>query len=362
MDFAVTHEHTLLRDSLRRTLAATDAAQAWPRCVELGLADLDVREGAAAADNALAMTVVQEEIGRALLPVPFVTTVVEAAALAREQRPDVLEAIATGAVVAVADDIAGPRYGRRATPMRAAACDGGWRLTGERTLVPFADRAASIVFVAHAGSDDALTLFLVPSTARGLTVTPVARLDDHPAADLVVDGVVVPDDARLGPVGAARPSLEAARRMAIVALVAEAVGCMDALLGLTLDYLRTRHQFDRPLAAFQALQHRAADMYVAVEQARSMMLFAALSASAPDVDARARAVAAAKVQAGRAARFVGQQAIQLHGGIGLADDYRAGHYFQRLTALELAFGDADDHLAFLGEHGGLYPASEGIDA
>lgn len=358
MDLELSHEHALLRDSVRRALAEAEPEAAWRRCVDLGLAGLDCRDGVAAADDAIAMTIVQEELGRALVAVPFVTTVVQAASIMRETRPDMLRAIEGGAIVATADDAGGARYGRPETPVRALPCHDGWRLDGRHALVPFADRAHHLVVPAHTADDDGITLFLLPASVAGLALTPAARHDAHPAADLNLDGVVVGDDARLGPVGGCAPRLAGARRMAVVALVAEAVGCMDALLALTLDYLRTRQQFGRPLARFQALQHRAADMYVAVEQARSMMLFAALTACDPDADARARAAAAAKVQAGRSARFVGQQAIQLHGGIGLADEHRAGHYFKRLTAIEVACGDADHHLACLAERGGLFAAGE----
>ncbi|MFO1306065.1 MAG: acyl-CoA dehydrogenase family protein [Burkholderiales bacterium] len=360
MDFDVASEHVLLRDSLRRTLASTDSGGAWTRCVELGLAGLDCRESAPTTDDALAMTVVQEELGRALLPVPFVTSVVEAGALARVGGHGMVSDVEAGRIVATADDVGRGRYGFDGEPVRAVASGDGWRLDGKRALVPFADCADAIVLPARTRNDGALTLFVVRASAHGVGVARVARLDGHPAGDLDLNGVVVPDTARLGAIDGGRPLLEGVRRMAIVALVAEAVGCMDALLALTLDYLRTRQQFGRPLAAFQALRHRAADMYVAVEQARSMMLYAALTASDPDPDARVRAVAAAKVQAGRAARFVGQQAIQLHGGIGLADEHRAGHYLQRLTAIELAFGDADDHLTALGERGGLYAPADPV--
>ncbi len=133
---------------------------------------------------------------------------------------------------------------------------------------------------------------------------------------------------------------------------------MDALMALTLDYLKTRKQFGRPLGSFQALQHRAVDMHVAIEQARSMMLFATMMAGEPDPVRRAPALAAAKVQIGRSARAVGQEAIQLHGGIGMAQEYAAGHYFKRLTAIDTWCGDADHHLQQLVALGGLLPPGE----
>jgi len=363
MDFDYAHEHELLRDSLRRALAHPGGGLddgAWQRCVALGLGALDCREGAAPADDLVCMMIAQEEIGRSLAVVPFSDTVVQAAALVRAagnaaQRERHLAAIEGGTtVLAVAHDTSCGRLGRAAATVTARREGDGWRLDGESSLVSFADRADAIVVPARSRGLADLTLFAVPATTRGLIRVPVARHDGHPAADLRLQGAVVPDAARLGPAGGGASLLDSARRMATVALVAEAVGCMDALLEATALYLQTRQQFGRPLGSFQALQHRAADMYVAAEQARSMMLFATLSARDPDPDTRVRAIAAAKVQIGRSARFVGQQAIQLHGGMGLAEECRASRHFRRLTALELAFGDADDHLAFLGERGGLF--------
>jgi len=364
MDFDPTPEHVLLRDSLRRALAdplAPGEASLWPRCVELGLAALDCRADAA-ADDLQCMMIAQEELGRALAAVPFVATVVHAAALLRAagtpaQHESALACIERGeATLALALAEERSRYARPAPGVQAVRRDGTWQLDGELAFVSEGDRADGFLIAAtHQGAP---TLLLVPANAPGLARTPVARLDGHGAADVHLRGVMVPDSARVGPEGGAHLLLESVERMGIVAEVAEAVGCMDALLALTVEYLKTRRQFGRPLGDFQALKHRAADMYVAVEQARSLMYFATLSCAMNDPVARARAVAAAKVQAARSARFVGQQAIQLHGGIGLAEEYRAGHYFRRLTALELAHGDADDHLAALGGMGGLFAAAD----
>jgi alkylation response protein AidB-like acyl-CoA dehydrogenase len=139
----------------------------------------------------------------------------------------------------------------------------------------------------------------------------------------------------------------------MAALCAEAVGAMAQSQALTLDYIKTRQQFGTAIGQFQALQHRAADMFVALEQARSMAMFATMMAHEPDADARSRAVAAAKVQTGRSGRFVGQQAVQLHGGVGMTMEYRIGHYFKRLAMIDTLFGDADHHLARLATAGGL---------
>jgi alkylation response protein AidB-like acyl-CoA dehydrogenase len=148
----------------------------------------------------------------------------------------------------------------------------------------------------------------------------------------------------LGPLDGAYPAIEHTVDRAIAALAAEAVGIMETLNALTLDYLKTRKQFGVAIGTFQALQHRMADMVIEHEQSRSMTMLAALSADLADAKERRRVISAAKVQIGRSGRFVGQQAIQLHGGIGMTDEYSAGHYFKRLTMIDQSFGDADHHL------------------
>ncbi len=151
----------------------------------------------------------------------------------------------------------------------------------------------------------------------------------------------------------ALPAIERVVDGAIAALCAEAVGVMDAMQASSVEYLKTRRQFGRAIGEFQALQHRAVDMYVALELARSMALFATMTADDPDADERRRAIAAAKVQIGRSGRRIGQEAIQLHGGIGMTMEYAVGHHFKRMTMIDRAFGDADHHLARLAATGGL---------
>lgn len=363
MDFDLAEEHHLLRASIRRALStAGDAASgdAWHHCAALGLTALDCRDGAAPADELVCMTVAQEEMGRALVTAPFNETVVQAGGLVRAagsvaMRERLLPPIESGAaIIAVAHAEPRARYAREVPGVAAQREGEHWRITGDLPLVSFGDRAEWVIVPVRTGPAGDTTLFLVPPGAPGVERSAVARHDGVPAADIRLRDVRLTDAAQLGPTGGAAPLLAGARRMAIVALAAEAVGCMEALLALTVEYLKTREQFGRALGSFQVLQHRAADMYAAVEQARSMMLYAMLSARDADVPSRERAIAAAKVQIGRSARFVAQQAIQLHGGMGLAIEYRAGHYVRRLTAIELAFGDADDHLAWLGDHGGLF--------
>ena len=152
----------------------------------------------------------------------------------------------------------------------------------------------------------------------------------------------------------ALPAIEHVVDEAIAALCAEAVGTMQAMHETTLEYLKTRQQFGRPIGQFQVLQHRSVDMLVALEQARSMAMFAAVMAGEDDATERRRAIAAAKVQIGRSGRHIGQEAIQLHGGIGMTMEYKVGHYFKRMTMIDKQFGDADVHLETLAQLGGLF--------
>ncbi|MFY7959032.1 MAG: acyl-CoA dehydrogenase family protein, partial [Elsteraceae bacterium] len=168
---------------------------------------------------------------------------------------------------------------------------------------------------------------------------PYATQDGGRAADVILSGVRVGGDALLGPPDDALPTIERVIDGAIAAVCAEAVGAMDALLALTVDYLKTRRQFGASIGSFQALQHRAVDMLTHVEQARSMALYATMMAQAEDAGERRAAIAAAKVQINRSARFVGQQAVQLHGGVGMTMEYLGAHYFRRLSMIELQFAD-----------------------
>lgn len=195
--------------------------------------------------------------------------------------------------------------------------------------------------------------FLVPANAKGVTVRGYPTQDGLRAADVTFTGVEVGADSALGDPENALPLIERVVDDARIALCAEAVGAMDESLKTTVEYLKTRNQFGTAIGNFQALQHRGSDMFVAVEQARSMSYFATMAADIDDARERATAVAAAKVQIGRSARFVGQQSIQLHGGVGMTMEFKIGHYFKRLTMIESQFGDADYHLRRVSDQGGL---------
>jgi alkylation response protein AidB-like acyl-CoA dehydrogenase len=173
------------------------------------------------------------------------------------------------------------------------------------------------------------------------------------AAEIQFDNVRVGADSVIGEAGAALPLIERVVDSAIAALCAEAVGAMARAHEITVDYIKVRKQFGTAIGSFQVLQHRAVDMLIMVEQARSMAMYAAMMSEEPDALERGRAISAAKVQIGRSGKFVGEQAIQLHGGIGMTEECQVGHYFRRLTMIELLFGDTGHHLAALARAGGL---------
>jgi alkylation response protein AidB-like acyl-CoA dehydrogenase len=195
-----------------------------------------------------------------------------------------------------------------------------------------------------AADAEGLSLYLVPRRAPGLELVEYLTVDGQRAADIHFEAVRVPKDARLGAEGDALPAIEAAIDLGLAALCAEAVSIMQALIRATVEYLNTRQQFGQPIGRFQALQHRVADMTVHLEQARSMSYLAAVRCTSADASERRRALSAAKLVIAEAARFVGQQAVQLHGGMGMTDELKVSHWFKRLTAIEILFGDGDFHL------------------
>jgi alkylation response protein AidB-like acyl-CoA dehydrogenase len=192
---------------------------------------------------------------------------------------------------------------------------------------------------------DGVSLFVLPADAPGISITDYRTLDGQRAADVRFENVRAAGADLLGEAGAGAAILDAALDYGAGLLCAEALGAMEAIFEATLDYLKTRQQFGAPIGKFQALQHRMADMVIHLEQARSMALLAAVKLASNDVDERRRAVSAAKYRINQAARFVGQQAVQLHGGMGVTDELPAAHYFKRLATIELTLGDADHHLA-----------------
>ncbi|PWB40595.1 MAG: acyl-CoA dehydrogenase [Rhodocyclales bacterium] len=352
MDFSFTEEQLLLEDTVRRFVAKDytfekrrailNSAEGWSREVwqalaDLGLLALNVPEahgglGGGPVDTMLVMNA----LGPGLPLEPYLASAVTATGLLRDcpAQAGLLEKMATGEHIVV---IAHEEQNDVPTLCRPAGTD--FLLDGRKCVVAHATAADMLIVSARLAGEPAL--FLVPRDAAGLTLDSYPTLDGTRAAEVHLAGVRLPAAARLD---AGRDTLERALDIGLAALCAEAVGIMKAAIDATVDYLRTRRQFGQPIGRFQALQHRAADMLMHYEQARSMSYLAALRCTAQDASERRRALAAAKVTIGRAARFIGQQAVQLHGGMGMTDELVVSHWFKRLTAIELLAGDSDTHL------------------
>ena len=362
MDLSLSDEQVMLRDTLTRYLAQSfafdphrprDAGALWQALGrDLGVlgASLPVEAGGLGG-GAVETMVIADALGEALAPLPYIETAVIAAGLLKraggERATALLPQLADGSVRAVlAAGEADSRQALEAVTTTAKKNADGWAINGEQVVVAGAPGAEWLLVTARTsgGPRDVrgVSLFLVPADAAGLSRHDYALIDGLPASDLTLSNVTVPTDALLGAEGGALPLLEQARDEGIAALCAEAAGLTRKLLADTVAYTKERRQFGQPLASFQALQHRMVDMFIAVEQATSAAYLAALHVEGP-AEQRARAVAAAKATVADAVRFVGQNAVQLHGGMGMTDELAVGHYFRRATAIEQQFGAADHH-------------------
>ena len=383
MDFDVSEEQGLLRDSVERMLAdaypSLEARRAriaqplgfpeagWAALAELGLLGLPFAEADGGFGGGPVETmIVMEAIGRTLAVEPYFASAVLGGTALRlgadaAQRARLLPAVIDGSLrLALAQTERQSRYDLNDVATTARRDGEGYVLDGRKSVVLNADAAGLFVVSARLSGErrDAhgIGLFLVPADAAGLTLRPYPTQDGGRAAELDLSGVRVGADAALGDPEDGLRLLTRVAEHGIAALAAEAVGSMDALHALTLDYLKTRTQFGVPVGTFQALQHRAVDMMIALEQARSMALYGAMMVDAPDARERAAALSAVKVQVNKACRFVGQEAVQLHGGIGMTLEYVGAHHFKRLAMIEYQLGDTPYHLRRVAEDGGLIAA------
>ncbi|ODP36309.1 acyl-CoA dehydrogenase family protein [Sphingomonas turrisvirgatae] len=358
MNFELDEGQALLRESVTRQFEALGQApadaQTWRAFHDLGLLALPFAEVCGGLElGSEALMLVMEAFGRTLGQAPYLQAVVLAggvlAACEGEAAEDALARLIAGqSCPALCLYEPGSRYRWDTPSTRATRTANGWRLSGRKLAVP--DGGEADLLICPAASEDGLTLLLVPADAAGVTRHIRPTPDGRTAADIMFADVELTVAQAIGDVRRNHAVLAAAIDHAIVASCAEAVGAMARLIEITRDYLAGRSQFGVPLGSFQALQHRAADMLVAMEQARSITFHAVATLDAPAAE-RTCAAAAAKALVNRAARFVGTQAVQLHGGMGLASEYPAGRYFQRLTVIETLFGDTD-HMLALVEAGG----------
>ncbi len=365
MDFNFKEEQLQFVDALKRWVARDYSfeerkaiiaspegvsAKAWATLAELGMMALPVpEEQGGFSGSAVDMFVVMQELGRGLVVEPYLATVTAAEFLKLGGgHAALLEQLAAGELVlacALAEKQARHDLTDIATTARASA--GGFVLNGHKSVVVHGAQAGCLVLSARSSGAqrdaEGISLFVVPADAPGLSVSGYRTIDGQRAAEVRLDGVQLPASALLGAEGQGFAILDQAGDYACALLCAEALGAMEAIFAATLDYLKTRSQFGAPIGKFQALQHRMADMYIHLEQARSMALLAAVKMSAP-AEERRRTVSAAKFRVGQALKFVGQQAVQLHGGMGVTNELPAAHHFKRLSMIEVSFGDADHHL------------------
>jgi hypothetical protein len=365
MNFQLTEERQMLQDSLRRYLAdsvspealieATDSESGHSDTLWQGLAEMGVigalftEQQGGFGGAGFDLSVVFEEMGRAGAFEPLIEAGVLAggllAELGGEAQSERIEGLIGGQILAFAHTEPGARYDLERVETKAVRNGDGWKITGQKSVVGFAGVADGFVVTARTGGDlyetDGISVFLVEPGA-GVEIRDYPMNGGGRAGEVSFD-VTVPADALIGPEGGAWEALERANARATCAACAEALGLMETCRALTVDYLQSRKQFGKPIGKFQALQHRMADVLIEIEQARSAVINLAGHLEADRVT-RERHVSAAKNLIGRAGRLVAEEAIQMHGGIGMTQEYALGHFAKRLVMVDHRFGDVDHHL------------------
>ena len=369
MNFTLNDEQQLLRDGLTRFLAthydlnesrsAAKTGRGWQPDIWRAFADELGILGAAlpreyGGGGPVEMMLIAEALGHALVVEPYVDTAVVAAGLlhrAGDGRADELlgDVVAGSAIVTLAatEPTSGENWQDVSTIARRDGDE--WVLTGSKIVSASTPWASHVLVTARTSGQrcepGGISLFVVElaSATTGIELHHYRTIDDRRASDMEFDDLRLPAAALLGPLGGGWPSLTQARDQGAAAICAEAVGCMRRVLADTVEYCKQRQQFGQPIGTFQVLQHRMVDMYMEVEKSAAAVYLAVLNLDNDDA-ARARAVSVAKATVGKAARFVGQQAVQLHGGMGMTEELAIGHYFKRLTALQFEFGSTDHHV------------------
>ena len=369
MDFSFTEEQSLLRDSLsayladaydfdkRRAMVASPDGRdpkIWKALAQdLGILGASFPEDMGGLGGGPTETmVVMEELGKALVVEPYIPTVVIGGGLLSRAKPagaeELIGKIVEGdALIAFAANERQARYNLADLKTTARKDGAGYVLNGEKSVVVGAPWATHLIVTARTGGGqretNGVSLFLVEKAVPGVSTRDYPTVDGRRASEVTFENVRVGADALIGSEGQGWPLVEQAVDEAIAATCAEACGVLRRLHEGTLSYTKERRQFGAPIASFQVLQHRMVDMFINLEQAVSMTYMANIRLAEP-AEERAKAISAAKVQIGRACRFVGQNAIQLHGGMGMTDEMAIGHYFKRATMIEAEYGNTDHHL------------------
>jgi alkylation response protein AidB-like acyl-CoA dehydrogenase len=370
MDFTYTDEQLALQDTLKRFISkdysfdkrtqfskSADgySKEAWNTYAELGILALPFPEeldglGGTAIDTMLVMDI----LGKGLILEPYISSIVISGGIINAfgsdpQKQEFIPKLASGEIkISLAHYEPKSRYSLNDVTTSASKSGAIWKITGQKSVVLQANSVDYLLVSARTSGNNldesGVSIFLVRANQPGITVTTYETQDGGRAADVAFKDVEVSSDQLIGQENSGVEVLNKAIDLANAAICAEAVGIMTAVNEITLEYLKTRKQFGVPIGKFQALQHRMADMILTTEQSRSMAILAAAAQSNPDQVKRARDTAAAKAYICKAARHIGQEAVQLHGGMGVTEELNIGHYFKRLTMISLTFGDFDYHI------------------
>ena len=369
MDFSFTEEQTLLRNSVqkfiqgaydfetRRKVSKSDAGwrkEVYGQIAEMGLLGVAMPEDfGGLGGSAVDAMIIAEEFGRGLVIEPWLNNAVIAAGFLKAagstaQKEELLPAIAAGETV-FAFAYAEPqgRFNLADLTTTAKKSGDGYVLNGHKAVVlgaPFADKLIVTARTSGGQRDaDGVTVFIVDKSAKGVSTRDYPTVDGNRASEVTLENVTVGADAVIGEVGGGLKTVELVTDQAIAALAAESTGAMKVLNDTTIEYAKTRKQFGTPIGKFQVLQHRMVDMFMNYEQSVSITYMVTLKLEEEEAE-RKKAASAAKVQIGKAGRFIGQSAVQIHGGMGMTDELNVGHYFKRLTMLDTLFGNVDHHL------------------
>jgi pimeloyl-CoA dehydrogenase small subunit len=375
MDFSFSAEQMLLQDSIEKFIQKDYAFEArqkivkeelgysashWRTFAELGWLGVPFDEADGGfGGSAIEAIIMMECFGKGLVVEPYVATVVMAggalkvaATAAQKERylAGVIDGSTQGALAYAEPQ---GRFNLADLTTQAAAADsGGWLLNGYKAVVLNGPSADFLIVSARTSGDqrdvDGVSLFVVPANADGISRRDYPTVDAFRASEITFDSVALPAESLLGAAGEGLGVIEQVIDEAILAVGAEAVGCMEVLYKTTVEYCKTREQFGQPIGKFQVLQHRMVDMFMEHEQAKSLMFMAAMRMAEGYGDEAKKAVSAFKVQVGKSGRFVGQSAVQLHGGMGMTEELSIGHYFKRLTMIDTLFGNVDFHLKRFG--------------
>ncbi|MBC7404757.1 MAG: acyl-CoA dehydrogenase family protein [Cytophaga sp.] len=367
MDFNLSQEQTQFADALRRwvnkdydfeqrkhIIRSSEGISdtAWSALAELGALALPIPEEQGGFNgSAIDMLVIMQELGRGLVIEPYFATVMGAEFLKLAGNHNaLLEQIAAGELkLACALAEKQSRHDLFDITTHAVKNADGYVLNGVKTVVLHGGQADQLIVSARSSDaqrdTEGISLFIVDANATGISRRDYRTIDGFRAADITFHQVQLPSSSLLGNEGKGWETLDAVSDYGASLLCAESVGIMESIFAATLEYLKTRQQFGVPIGKFQVLQHRMAEMFMEMEQARSMATLAAVKVKSTDVKERRRTISAAKARVGQAARFIGQHAVQLHGGMGVTNELPAAHMFKRLTTIELSLGDTDHHLA-----------------